>query len=120
MLIPEILKEYNREKDHKSIRRFWKRNFPKGKRLRGFGGYKDKPIKLVFTPMMMMLKGKQTDWMDYKKKQTEQVDEHYAKKIKQLQTLPKVRYWKKLIVKKKGLRVMWKGKSNLPKVEKVP
>ena len=76
VLIPEILKVYNREKDHKSIRRFWKRNLPKGKRLRGFGGSKDKPIKLVFTPMRMMLKGKQTDWMDYKKKQTEQVDEH--------------------------------------------
>ena len=47
VLIPEILTEYNRKKDHKSIRRFWKRNFPKGK-----------PIKLVFTPAMMMLKGK--------------------------------------------------------------
>ena len=34
VLIPEMLKEYNREKDHKSIRKFWKRNFPKGKRLR--------------------------------------------------------------------------------------
>ena len=115
VLIPEILKEYNREKDHKSIRRFWKRNFPKGKRLRGFGGSKDKPIKLVFTPMMMMLKGKQTDWMDYKKKQTEQVDEHYAKKIKQLQTLPKVRYWKKLIMKKKGSKSTVEGQEQFAK-----
>ena len=111
VLIPEILKEYNREKDHKSIRRFWKRNFPKGKRLRGFGGSLTNPIKLVFTPMMMMLKGKQTDWIEYKKKQTEQVDDHYTKKIKQLQTLPTVRYWKKLIPHKKGSKSIVEGQE---------
>ena len=65
--------------------------------------------------MMMMLKGKQTDWMDYKKKQTEQVDEHYAKKIKQLQTLPKERNWKKLIVKKKGCKSNVEGQAQFAK-----
>ena len=112
VLIPEILKEYNREKDHKSIRKFWRRNFPSNKRMRG--GYDEKtkqPISLVFTPMMMMLRGKQTDWMEYKKKQTRKVDELYAKKIKQLQQLPTVRYWKKLLEKKKESKSAVEGKE---------
>ena len=64
-LIPEILKEYNREKDHKSIRKFWRRNFPSNRRMRGGYDQENKQfISLVFTPMMMMLKAKQTEWMD--------------------------------------------------------
>ena len=94
-LIPEILKEYNRGKEHKSIRIFWKRFFPKGKRLRGFGGTRTEPIKLIFTPMMMILRAKWTNYMKYKKKQTRRVDDIYADKIKQLQQLPTVRYIEK-------------------------
>ena len=64
---------------------------------------------------MMMLKGKQTEWMDYKKKQTEKVDSIYAKKIKQLQHKPTVRYWKKLILKKKRAKNDVEGEEQFAK-----
>ena len=119
ILIPEILKECNREKDHKSIKKFWRRNFPSSRRMRASGGKKDNHISLTFTPMMMMLKGKQTEWMDYKRKQTEKVDSIYAKKINQLQQKPTVRYWKKLILKKKGAKNDVEGEEQFAKVGQV-
>ena len=115
VLIPEIMKEYNREKDHKSIRNFWRRNVPSNRRMRASGGTKGNPISLKFTPMMMMLKGKQTEWMDYKRKQTDKVDSVYAKKITQLQQKPTVRYWKKLILKKKGAKNDVEGEEQFAK-----
>ena len=65
--------------------------------------------------MMMRLRGKQTDWMEYKKKQTRQVDDIYADKIKQLQQLPTMSDWKKLIVKKKGAKNDVEGKEQFAK-----
>ena len=59
--------------------------------MRASGGKKGNHICLKFTPMMMMLKEKQTEWMDYKRKQTDKVDSIYAKKINQLQQKPIVR-----------------------------
>ena len=41
---------------------------------------------------------------DDKRKQTEKVLSIYAKKINQLQQKPTVRYWKKLMLKKKGAK----------------
>ena len=83
--------------------------------MRASGGTKENPISLKFTPMMMMLKGKQTEWMDYKRKQTDKVDSVYAKKITQLQQKPTVRYWKKLILKKKGAKNDVEGEEQFAK-----
>ena len=64
IVLPQILKIYNRGRNHMSIEKFekWKRgmtpsqSFPKG---------------LAFTPKYMMSGGNRLQWIDWKKKETE-------------------------------------------------
>ena len=96
-VIPEVLKTYNRTRNHKSIEAFekWKRgmksseSFPKG---------------LAFTPKYMMRGLNNMKWIDWKKEQTAKVANIYKDEEAFLNSNPKPKasYYKGIITIKKG------------------
>jgi len=95
IVLPQILKIYNRGRNHLSIEKFekWKRgmtpsqSFPKG---------------LAFTPKFMMSGGNRLQWIDWKKKETERVADLYKGEEAYLSTKPKASYFKGILHIKKG------------------
>jgi hypothetical protein len=92
--LPQVLQEYNRKADHHSIREFFRSKGRLSEEKYGKDVYS-------FTPVMMLKEGREKEWVEYKKKQMNKVDDKYKDVISMLKNKPTVRYFKKPFENKK-------------------
>lgn len=88
--IPIALDLYNRKNNHKELQRFFRSKFKKGERI-----VDEHRQKVRYFPAMMVLPGMEEEYIRWKQRQENDVDDYYKEHLDRLTPGTEVKYYKR-------------------------